>query len=183
LTDPTGARWQRGFRDDVLNLFPNPNSQPQAFPTPETTIHARSQPQYRPYTSRKSSSVSCISATTMPEKRTNTTDDDVDAATSPSVSSLVSRLDSTALIVDRPESASLHHNAAQRPDVPGTMQELQTNPDAQLQGMPLSVRRRIELQMRVNRARDVMPNYIKLRIFKEPLECTEAEEIMHDLGL
>ncbi|KAJ7085850.1 hypothetical protein C8R43DRAFT_312264 [Mycena crocata] len=40
-------------------------------------------------------------------------------------------------------------------------------------------KRRNDLQLRVWRARTQMPGHIPLRIFRDPAECTEAEEILH----
>ena len=43
-------------------------------------------------------------------------------------------------------------------------------------------KKRYELQMRVNRARTQMPSHIVLRVFREPSECVEIEEILAGLG-
>lgn len=42
-------------------------------------------------------------------------------------------------------------------------------------------KKRYELQMRVNRARTQMPSHIVLRVFREPSECVEIEEILAGL--
>ena len=44
-------------------------------------------------------------------------------------------------------------------------------------------KRRYELQMRVYRARTQMPSHIVLRVFREPSECVEVEEVMRREGL
>ena len=43
-------------------------------------------------------------------------------------------------------------------------------------------KKRYVLQMRVNRARTQMPSHIVLRIFREPSECVEIEEMLAGLG-
>ena len=43
-------------------------------------------------------------------------------------------------------------------------------------------KKRYQLQMRVNRARTQMPSHIVLRVFREPSECVEIEEILAGLG-
>ena len=43
-------------------------------------------------------------------------------------------------------------------------------------------KKRYDLQMRVNRARTQMPSHIVLRVFREPSECVEIEEILAGLG-
>ena len=43
-------------------------------------------------------------------------------------------------------------------------------------------RRRWELQQRVVRARQILPPGVVLRIFREPEECTEAHQILDQLG-
>ena len=43
-------------------------------------------------------------------------------------------------------------------------------------------KKRYELQMRVNRARTQMPSHIVLRVFREPSECVEIEEMLAGLG-
>ena len=43
-------------------------------------------------------------------------------------------------------------------------------------------KKRYELQMRVNRARTQMPSHIVLRVFREPSECVEIEEMLVGLG-
>jgi hypothetical protein len=43
-------------------------------------------------------------------------------------------------------------------------------------------KKRYELQMRVNRARTQMPSHIMLRVFREPSECVEIEELLEGLG-
>ena len=43
-------------------------------------------------------------------------------------------------------------------------------------------KKRYELQMRVNRARTQMPGHIVLRVFREPSECVEIEDILAALG-
>jgi hypothetical protein len=42
-------------------------------------------------------------------------------------------------------------------------------------------KKRYELQMRVNRARTQMPSHIVLRVFREPSECVEIEEMLAGL--
>jgi hypothetical protein len=61
--------------------------------------------------------------------------------------------------------------------------QTEANLNAQLQSLPIRIRRRIELQLRVNKARDEISPHVKLRIFKHPLECTETEELLHNLHL
>ena len=43
-------------------------------------------------------------------------------------------------------------------------------------------KKRYVLQMRVNRARTQMPSHIVLRVFREPSECVEIEEMLAGLG-
>lgn len=42
-------------------------------------------------------------------------------------------------------------------------------------------KRRWDLQNRVNKARLLMPSHIMLRVFEDPRECVEAEQIVHRL--
>lgn len=42
-------------------------------------------------------------------------------------------------------------------------------------------RKRQELQSRIYKARQLMPAHIPLRIFRDPRECIEAEEILNEL--
>ncbi|KAI4519233.1 hypothetical protein K525DRAFT_258712 [Schizophyllum commune Loenen D] len=44
-------------------------------------------------------------------------------------------------------------------------------------------RRRYELQIRVYRARDLMPEHIPLRVFRSPDECIEAEGLLKKMGV
>ena len=44
-------------------------------------------------------------------------------------------------------------------------------------------KKRYLLQMRVNRARTQMPSHIVLRVFRDPSECVEIEEMLAGLGL
>jgi hypothetical protein len=44
--------------------------------------------------------------------------------------------------------------------------------------LPEAEKRRVQLQCRVYRARTQMPSHIPLRIFREPTECVEAQEIL-----
>jgi hypothetical protein len=44
-------------------------------------------------------------------------------------------------------------------------------------------KKRYELQMRVYRARTQMPSHIVLRVFREPSECVEVEEMMRGVEL
>jgi hypothetical protein len=39
-------------------------------------------------------------------------------------------------------------------------------------------KRQWELQQRVNRAREIMPQQVPLRVFRHPSECIEAKEIL-----
>lgn len=48
--------------------------------------------------------------------------------------------------------------------------------------MTVAERRRWELQQRIARARQMLPPGIALRIFKEPDECSEAHQILDQLG-
>lgn len=45
-------------------------------------------------------------------------------------------------------------------------------------GLTLEDRKRNELQMRVWRARTVMPGHVKLRMFRHPKECVEVDETL-----
>ena len=59
-------------------------------------------------------------------------------------------------------------------EFPGAL-ESPTTPTA---GLTPAERRRAELQARVDRARDITPRHIVLRIFREPEECTEVWEVL-----
>ena len=44
-------------------------------------------------------------------------------------------------------------------------------------------KKRYLLQMRVNRARTQMPSHIVLRVFRDPGECVEIEEMLVGLAV
>lgn len=49
-------------------------------------------------------------------------------------------------------------------------------------GMSDAERKRCGLQMRVYRARTQMPGHVLLRVFRDPGECVEVEEVLKGAG-
>jgi len=169
LTDPTGSKWQEGLSDDILRLVSNPNAfDPNATQRPPPPVsYAQRVP------ARKSSSMS-----------TNSMQGPIRRSTASSGIGEPSSY-ASSLITEEPQPIARPRmdQAANANGYATPSKQGEGNLNAQLQGLPLHTRRRIELQLRVNRARDEIPPHVKLRVFKNPLECTEAEEILYNLRL
>jgi len=71
-----------------------------------------------------------------------------------------------------PRSAASLISEAQQVDSPSDVSENGKSPTNSVK------RRRTELQMRVYKARTQMPSHIALRVFREPTECVEVDEIL-----
>jgi hypothetical protein len=167
LTDPTGSKWQQGLSDDILHLVSNSNTFDAKGQQRATSISYAVRPSVR----RSSSTNSNLMLSRSNRFQTAS----IESFNNPQ----------TSLITEEPLPISTPTAESSIGNYYATQNQTQgeSNTRAQLQGLPLSARRRVELQLRVNKARDEIPLHIKLRIFKDPLECTEIEEILYNLHM
>lgn len=183
LTDPTGSKWQGGQSDDVLRLISNPN----AFDSNGQTLYQQHRypatyaHRIPPRSGSSTSSVTSANPKAPVRQNTSTSITSMfgyrsaDPPSTPLVTEEPSSMQSPTMTLDPPPIRS-SNNVPPPPSSEGNL-------NAQLASLPSQVRRRIELQMRINKARDEIPPNIKFRAFKDPLECTEAEEILYSLRL
>jgi hypothetical protein len=175
LTDPTGERWLQGYRDDVLFLVDNPHYMPSR-QNNSSNEHAQAL-SYEPR--RSSTASSSVSSSSPHSSRPSTSKGSVRPRDPYAATSMPGMLiDPSSRETEEPDqlSASSEHN-----QVPGGLSR--TSADT-IQRLPLPTRRRLELQIRVNRVRDIIPSHVKFRVFRDASECAgETDIILANLHL
>jgi len=106
------------------------------------------------------------------------------ASTTPTSASLVSALHTAngdTLIVPMPtlpSAGARPHPVHQSSDATVNLRSSTTSMSSLFARLPEAEKRRYALQKRVYVARTQMPGHVPLRVFRDPRECVEVEEIL-----